>query len=136
MPFRGKACNRELFCIKAGFSRLKSMESFYFSHTILWKGMPFHRIIRGKSKLPAYHTAEKHAFPQDNPRKSKLLENYPAKSFSVPRKVKISLFKGLSLFLQIILHKSQPWVTNTTRDLTKKFKKHGVTVYNNLTFRR
>jgi hypothetical protein len=45
---------------------VKSMESFYFSHTILRKGMPFRRIIRGKSKLPAYHTAGKHAFPQDN----------------------------------------------------------------------
>jgi hypothetical protein len=75
MPFRyvirRKACNRELFCVKAGFSMVKSMESFYFSHTILQKGMPFHRIICGKSKLPAYHIAEKHAFPQDNPWKVK-----------------------------------------------------------------
>jgi hypothetical protein len=47
------------------------MESFYFLHTILRKGMPFRRIIRGKSKLPAYHTAKKHDFPQDNPRKVK-----------------------------------------------------------------
>jgi hypothetical protein len=35
------------------------MESFYF--------MPFRTIIHGKSKLPAYHTAEK----QDNPRQVK-----------------------------------------------------------------
>jgi hypothetical protein len=34
---------------------------------------------------------------------SKLSANYPAESFSIPRKVKISLFKGLSLLLQIIL---------------------------------
>jgi hypothetical protein len=122
IPFHGKACNRELFCVKAGFSMLKSMESFYFSHTFLRKGMPFCRIIRGKSKLPAYHTSEKHAFLQDNPRKSKLSVNYPAESFSILRKVKISLFKGISLLLQIILHKSQPWVTNTTRDLTKNLK--------------
>ncbi len=47
------------------------MESFYFSHTILRKVMPFRRIIRGKSKLPTYHTAEKHAFPRDNPWKVK-----------------------------------------------------------------
>jgi hypothetical protein len=68
---RRKACNCELFCVKAGFSMVKSMESFYFSHTILQKGMPFHRIIRGESKVHAYHTAEKHAFLQDNPRKVK-----------------------------------------------------------------
>jgi hypothetical protein len=29
----------------------------------------FRRMIRGKSKFPAYHTTEKHAFPQNNPRK-------------------------------------------------------------------
>jgi hypothetical protein len=44
--------------------------------------MPFRRVIRGKSKLSA---------------------NYPAESFSIPQKVKISLFKGLSLLPQIIL---------------------------------
>jgi hypothetical protein len=69
--YRGKVCSHELFCIKAGFSMVKSMESFYFSHTILRKGMPFRRIIHGKSKLPAYYTAKKHAFLQDNPRKVK-----------------------------------------------------------------
>jgi hypothetical protein len=69
--YRGKACNPELFYVKAGFSMVKSMESFNFSHTILRKGMPFRMIIRGKSKLPAYHTAERHALPQDNPRKVK-----------------------------------------------------------------
>jgi hypothetical protein len=46
--------------------------------------MPFHRVICGKSKLSA---------------------NYHAESFSIPRKVKISLFKGLSLLPQIILDK-------------------------------
>ncbi len=61
---RGKACNCELFCVKADLSMVKSMESFYFSHTILRKGMPFCRIIRRKSKLPAYYTAEKHDFPR------------------------------------------------------------------------
>jgi hypothetical protein len=44
--------------------------------------MPFRRVIR---------------------RKSELSTNYPAESFSKLRKVKISLFKGLSLLLQIIL---------------------------------
>jgi hypothetical protein len=50
--------------------------------------MSFRRIIRGKSKLPAYYTAEKHDFPQDN-----------------PWKVKILLYKGFSQLLQIILAK-------------------------------
>jgi hypothetical protein len=46
MPFRGiirgKACDCELFCVKAGFSTVKSAESFDFSRTIL-------RISREKS---------------------------------------------------------------------------------------
>jgi hypothetical protein len=44
--------------------------------------MPFHRVIHGKSKLSA---------------------SYPAGSFSIPQKVKISLFIGLLLLPQIIL---------------------------------
>jgi hypothetical protein len=60
---------------------VKSMESFYFSHTILQKGMPFRRIIRGKSKLPAYYTAEKHDFHQDNPRKIKTLRELSCGKF-------------------------------------------------------
>jgi hypothetical protein len=47
--------------------------------------MPFRTIIRGKSKLPA---------------------DYPTESFSVPRKVRISLIKGLSLILKQILDKN------------------------------
>jgi hypothetical protein len=39
----------------------------------------------------------------DNGGKSKLSANYPAENFSVLRKVKISLFKCLSLLLEIIL---------------------------------
>jgi hypothetical protein len=39
----------------------------------------------------------------DNGGKSKLSANYPAVNFSILRKVKISLFKGLSLLLEIIL---------------------------------
>jgi hypothetical protein len=35
--------------------------------------------------------------------KSKLSMNYPAESFSIPRKDQISLFKGPSLLPQIIL---------------------------------
>jgi hypothetical protein len=84
--YYGKACNRELFCVKAGFLVVKSAESFDFSRIILRKGMPFCRIIRGRSKLCANHTAERHAFPQDNP----LSANYPAESFRILRKVKIS----------------------------------------------
>ncbi len=60
------------------------MESKNFPHIILRKSMPFRRIIRRKSKLSA---------------------NYPAESFSIPRRVKISLLKGLSLLLQIIVDK-------------------------------
>jgi hypothetical protein len=56
--------------------------------------MPFRRKIRGKSKLSA---------------------NYPAKSFRILRKVKISLFKGLSLLMQIILDKK-----STMGDLKEK----------------
>jgi hypothetical protein len=61
---------------------VKSAESLNFPRIKLQKGMPFRRVIRGKSKLSA---------------------NYPADSFSITRKVKISLFKGISLFQQIIL---------------------------------
>ncbi len=65
----------------AGLSMVKSMESFYFSHNILRKGMPFRRIIRGKSKLPAYYTAEKHDFVQDNPRKVKIFRELSCGKF-------------------------------------------------------
>jgi hypothetical protein len=60
---------------------VKFMENFYFSNTILRKGMPFRRIIRGKAKLPAYHTAEKHAFPQNNPRKVKTFRGLSSGKF-------------------------------------------------------
>jgi hypothetical protein len=79
-----RACNCELFCVKAGFPMVKSAESFDFPRIILQKGMPFRRVIYGKSKLSV---------------------NYPAERFSIPRKVKISLFKGISLLPQIILDK-------------------------------
>jgi hypothetical protein len=46
-------------------------ESLDFLWNILQKGMPFRRIISGKSKLSANYTAERHAFPQNNPRKFK-----------------------------------------------------------------
>jgi hypothetical protein len=75
--------------------------------------MPFQRVIRRKSKLSA---------------------NYPAESFSIPGKVKISLFKGLSLLLQIILDEKSARVNTTTLDLKEKLKKHGVTENNNLIF--
>jgi hypothetical protein len=70
------------------------------------------------------YPAERHTFPLDNSRKiktfrgsycgkaclprgkSKHSSNYPSESFSIPRKVIISLFKGLALILQIILDKS------------------------------
>jgi hypothetical protein len=86
---------------------------FYFSHTILRKG------IRGKSKLPTYYTAEKHAFPWDNPWKVKKTFreiscgkfHYTAESqiargkFQYTAESQIALFKGLSLLLKIILDK-------------------------------
>jgi hypothetical protein len=77
---------RELFCVKGDFSAVNSVECFDFPRIILRKGMPFRRIIRGNSKRSA---------------------NYPAESFIIiPRKVKTSLFKGLSLFLKLILDKN------------------------------
>jgi hypothetical protein len=79
--YRGKACICELFCVKAGFSMVKSVESFDFPRIILRKGMPFHRIILGKSKLSADHTAERHAFPQGNPRKVKTFRKLPCGKF-------------------------------------------------------
>jgi hypothetical protein len=63
------------------------------------------RIIRGKSKLPAYHTAESLPFCRITRGKSKLSANYPPESFSIPRKVKISLLECSSLLIQIILDK-------------------------------
>ncbi len=63
----------------------------------------FHSKIRGKFGLTADYLEERHAFLQNNPRKVKLSANYPAESFSIPRKVKISLFTGLSLLLKLIL---------------------------------
>jgi hypothetical protein len=90
---RGKACTKKfrIFLCKGRLSMVKSLESFYFSHNII------HR----KSKLPAYHTAERHAMPFRRiiRVKSNLSANYPAESFSISRKVKISLIKGLSLLL-------------------------------------
>ncbi len=75
MPFsgiiRGKACNHKLFSVEVGFSTVKCAESFVYFWTILRKEMPFRKIICDKSKLFANHTVEKHAFPQDNPRKVK-----------------------------------------------------------------
>jgi hypothetical protein len=35
------------------------------------ESIPFRRIVSEKPKLSANHTAEKHAFPQDNPQKVK-----------------------------------------------------------------
>jgi hypothetical protein len=100
---------------------VKSMESFYFSHTILRKGMHFRRIIRGKSKLPTYHTAEKHDFPRDYPWKVKTFREiscgmfqYTAESqiargkFQYTAQSQIALFKGFSLLQKIILDKESP----------------------------
>ncbi len=86
----GKARNRELFCVKAGFSMVKSMENLYFSHTFPQDNS------RKVELFPAYHIAEKHAFLQDNPWKGK---TFPELSGGKFRKVKISFFKGLSLLL-------------------------------------
>ncbi len=60
------------------------MESQNFLRIIPMKRLPFRRIIHGKSNST----------------------NYPAESFSIPRKVKFSLFKGLSLLLKLIFDKN------------------------------
>jgi hypothetical protein len=52
----------ELFCVQAGFTTVKSEESFDFPRIILRKGMSFRRIIYEKSKLSANHTAERRPF--------------------------------------------------------------------------
>jgi hypothetical protein len=95
---RGKACNRKLFSIKVGFSTVKCAESFAFFRTILRKEMPFRKIICDKSKLSANHTVEKHASPQDNPRKVKTYWELSGGKFEHTRKVKISLFKAYLYF--------------------------------------
>ncbi len=45
----------------------------------------FRRIIRGKSKFPAYHTTEKHAFPQNNPQKVKTFRELSCGKFQYTR---------------------------------------------------
>ncbi len=109
------------------------------SYTVRQKGMPFRRIIRGKSKLSVDYTSESllflrnipatskqssENFRRDNPRKVKTLRglycgktgkiicgkselsmDYPGESFNIMRKVKISLFKGLSSILKLISDK-------------------------------
>ncbi len=130
---------RGLFCIEAGFAIVKSAESFYFSWTILRKGMPFRRIICGKSKFSAYHTAEKRAFPWNNLCKIKVSANYLAESFSIKREVKISLFKGISLLLQIILDKKSTMGDQYYPSFGRKINKHDVctvTENNVMTLRR
>jgi hypothetical protein len=110
--YRRKACNHKLFCAKTAFPMVKSAESQNFPRIILRKGMTFRRIISGKSKLYTDYTAERHAFPLGYQRKVKTFRELPcgkfqytAESFSIPLKVKISLFKGLSLLPQIIFDK-------------------------------
>jgi hypothetical protein len=67
-------------------------------------GMHFRRIICCKSKVSANHNAEiGMPFLRIIRGKSKLSANYPAESFKIPQKVKFSLFKGLSLLLNLIL---------------------------------
>jgi hypothetical protein len=78
--------------------------------SILQKGMPFCAAIRGKFWLSAdYRYRVKHTFQWNDPptvltfynlirRKPKLFEDYLSESFSEWQKVKISLFKGHSLF--------------------------------------
>jgi hypothetical protein len=68
--------------------------------------MPFYWIIRGKSKLSARHTAERHAFLQDNLRKVKTFCELSCGKFQFTAEVKISLFKGLSLLLKVIFKKN------------------------------
>ncbi len=69
-----------------------------FQGIIIGKLKIFRRIIRGKSKLPAYHTAEKHTFPQDNPRKLKTFRELSCGKFQYTAEIQISLFKSLSLY--------------------------------------
>ncbi len=84
LSFRGLPCG------KACLSTVWSAEIFDFPRIILWKGMPFRRIILGKFWLSADFTIGKpaltqntlrlHAFPRYNPRKVLTFrELYPGK---------------------------------------------------------
>jgi hypothetical protein len=96
---------RGLFCVWAGFSTVKSTVRFKFSRTILQKGKPFCRKFADSQNFPGIILQKSMPFSRIIRGKSKLSANYPAESFSLLRKVKISLFKGLSLILKIILYK-------------------------------
>jgi hypothetical protein len=66
--------------------------------------MPFRRIICGKSKL---------------------FENNPAESFTILRKAKISLVKGLSLLLKLILDKNSTMGNQNYPTFGEKMKNMG-----------
>jgi hypothetical protein len=114
---RGKACDCKLFCVKEGFLS--------------------HGKIRGKSKLSAYHTPERHAFLQGNPRKVKTFRELPYGKFQYTTESQNNTFKGRYLLPQIILDKNSTMGDQyNARFQRKNLKKHGATENNNLTFRR
>jgi hypothetical protein len=64
--YRGKACNRKLFYVKAGFPMVKSMESQNFPQIILRKVS----VYRGKSNshfLKAYHYFHRYFWTESQP---------------------------------------------------------------------
>ncbi len=129
---------RELPCGMACLSAVWSEESFDFPRIILRKGMPFRRIIRGKSKLSADFTIGKPALTQNNlrlhafsriiPRKGMpfrgiicgkfwLSENYTPERHAFPRynPRKVLTFRELSA-------ESQTSCTNISANSRKNIK--------------
>ncbi len=110
----------KLFCIKAG-----PWKVFDILQIILQKGMPFRRKKFMESQNFPWIILQKGSrlFLRIIHEKSKLSANRPLESFSLPPKVKISLLKGLSLLLKLILVKNmQPCVTSSNLDLEKNWK--------------
>jgi hypothetical protein len=106
-----------LSCWKACLSTVWSAKSQNIPRTVLRTDMPFHRIFC---------------------RKSELSMDYPAESFTVPLKVKISLFIGLSLLLKLISDNNFTHGWSVLPKVCTKFffKNIGSTKKNFLTFRR
>jgi hypothetical protein len=63
--------------------------------------------------------------------KSKLSMNYPAESFSISQKVKISLLKGLSLLSKLILDNNSIMDDQYYSRFGRKNGKYGITENNN-----
>jgi hypothetical protein len=89
---------RGLFCVKIGFSKVKSTENFDFSRTILRKGMPFSRIIAESQNIPRIILRKSMPFSKVIRGKWKLSVNYPVESFSILQKSQSNFLKAYHYF--------------------------------------